>query len=167
MPVCYASCTDNTMFDHIFHSLIFLLKIEERNYDAMKIGMTSLTFRNKSIETVFEYAQKACVEGIEWGASDKHIATDYEKRVQLVKELSEKYKIDIFSLGSYFNMTDFDECVKTLETAKMLGAPIIRIWADEKSSCDCDENYYCVIVENTRKTAQLAENHSIKPSVKI
>lgn len=59
-------------------------------------------------------------------------------------------------------MTDFDECVKTLETAKMLGAPIIRIWAGEKSSCDCDEHYYCVIVENTRKTAQLAENHSIK-----
>ncbi len=128
----------------------------------MKIGMTSLTFKNEAIETVFEYAQKAGIEGIEWGVSEKHIVAGDEMRTQLVKKLSAKYKIDIFSLGSYCNMTDFDEFIKTLETAKMLGAPIIRLWAGEKSSCDCDEEYYSLIVENTKKAAQLADNFSIK-----
>lgn len=128
----------------------------------MKIGMTSLTFRNEDIETVFDYAKKAGIEGIEWGVSDKHIVIGDEKRIGLVKELSARYKIDIFSLGSYCRMTDFEECVQTLETAKMLGAPIIRVWAGSKSSCDCDEEYYSVIVENTKKMAQLAYKLSIK-----
>lgn len=128
----------------------------------MKIGMTSLTFRNEDIETVFDYAHKAGIEGIEWGVSDKHIAAGDVKRAQKVKKLSEKYKIDIFSLGSYCHMTDFDECVKTLETAHMLTAPIIRLWAGEKASADCDEEYYNIIVENTKKMAELAEKLSIK-----
>ncbi|MBQ2889041.1 MAG: sugar phosphate isomerase/epimerase [Clostridia bacterium] len=128
----------------------------------MKIGMTSLTFRNEDIETVFNYAHKAGIEGIEWGVSDKHIVAGDEKRTQLVKKLSKKYKIDIFSLGSYCRMTDFEECVQTLETAKMLGAPIIRVWAGGKSSCDCDKEYYNLIVDNTKKMAQLAIEFSIK-----
>lgn len=127
----------------------------------MKIGMTSLTFKKEEIQTVFEYAKRANIEGIEWGVCDNHIRLDDEKQISLVKELSDKYNIEIFSLGSYCNMTDFEECKKTLETAYMLNAPIIRIWAGQKGSLECDDEYFNLIVENSKKMAEMAEKLDI------
>ena len=128
---------------------------------AMKLGMTSLTFRNEEIQAVFEYARRANIEGIEWGVCDKHIRLGDKERISLVKELSKKNNIEIFSLGSYCDMTDFEECDKTLETARMLNAPIIRLWAGKKGTCDCDKEYYNKIIENSKKMAVKAEKLSV------
>ena len=127
----------------------------------MKIGLTSLTFRNEDIQTVFEYAHKANVEGIEWGVCDKHIRIKDAGRAELVKKLSDENNIEIFSLGSYCYMTDFEECESTLETAAMLKAPVIRLWAGKLSSSECCDDYYSIIVENTKKMAERAERYSI------
>ncbi len=127
----------------------------------MKIGMTSLTFRNEEIQTVFEYARRANIEGIEWGVCDKHIRYGDVERLSLVKELSKENSIEIFSLGSYCDMTDFEDCEKTLETAHMLNAPIIRLWAGKKGNRECDKEYYSRIVENSKKMAVKAEKLAI------
>ncbi len=128
----------------------------------MTIGMTSLTFRNEEIPTVFEYAKKAGIQGIEWGVSEKHIRIGDECHIHLVKRLSEEYQIKILSLGSYCDMTDFDVALKVLDTAKSLGAPVIRLWAGNKGSDFCGETEYQLIVENTRKLADLSVCSSIQ-----
>ena len=98
----------------------------------MKIGMTSFTLRDKNIEEVFECAKKAGLDGIEWGVGE-HISLEDESFSDKVKELSKLYGIEIFSLGSYCDMTDRDDCDRVLGAAFRLGAPVIRLWAGRKS----------------------------------
>lgn len=127
----------------------------------MKIGMTSLTLRKNEIPAVFEFAKEAGIEGIEWGVHENHIKLCDAERIQAVKALSKENNIEIFSLGSYCRMTNMEECEKTLETAKMLGAPIIRLWAGEKASSECSDEYFNMVVKNTKIMAEHAKKAGI------
>ncbi len=128
----------------------------------MKPGLTSVTFRGKSIEEVFECASKAGIESIEWGVCDNHIVLGDTERIEKIKELSILHKIGISSLGAYCRMEDMEEAFLNLETAKLLGAPIIRVWAGKKASADCDENYRSLIEKNTAVLAEKAKEYGIK-----
>lgn len=125
----------------------------------MKFGMTSLTFRAKSIEETFESAKKAGVECIEWGVSKGHAGSD--ENLEKIKKLSQEYGIETCSLGSYHNFEDEANCIETVEAAVKLSAPIIRVWAGEKSPWECDDEYYNRIVKNTQKMADEAQKHGI------
>lgn len=127
----------------------------------MKIGMTSLTLRNETVANVVRYAKEAGIAGIEWGVSDGHMPLCDAERAKEIRELSEKNGIEIFSLGAYCHMEDKEECDQALETAVLLGAPIIRIWAGKKSPADCDEAYKKQIVDNTIYMAKKAAQHNI------
>lgn len=127
----------------------------------MKIGMTSLTLRNESVANVVRYAREAGIAGIEWGVSDGHMPLCDADRAKEIRELSEKNGIAIFSLGSYCNMEEKEDCDKALETAVLLGAPIIRIWAGKKAPADCDDAYRKQIVDNTVYMARKAAAHNI------
>ena len=128
----------------------------------MKLGMTSLTLKNESVENVIKYAKKAGLDGIEWGVSETHVVLGDDSSFTKIKELSRENKIDIFSLGSYCKMTDRSECDAALIAAVKLNAPIIRIWAGEKSPCGCSGEYADRIAENTVYMAKKAEKYNIR-----
>ena len=123
--------------------------------------MTSLTLGNESIVNVIRIAKEAGINGIEWGVSDTHMRLRDEKRAEEIKNVSVKYGIEIFSLGSYCYMESKEECDNTLETAVLLGAPIIRIWAGKKSPCECDTDYKSRIVSNAIYMSEQASKHNI------
>lgn len=128
----------------------------------MKIGMTSNTLKDESIKKVFEYAKQAGLDGIEWGVTENHINLDDPATQEKVKKLSQEENIEIFSLGSYTHMTDRAECDKTLDAAIMMGAPIIRLWAGEKSPHKCTAEDIECVVKNTIYMADKAKEHNIK-----
>jgi sugar phosphate isomerase/epimerase len=128
----------------------------------MKIGMTSNTLNNESIENVFKYAKQAGLEGIEWSVVENHIDLNNPETYEKVKEFSQKENIAIFSLGSYARMTDPVECDKTLDAAIRMGAPIIRLWAGPKSPHKCSPEDIDLVVKNTIDMAKKAEKHNIK-----
>lgn len=128
----------------------------------MKIGMTSLTLRNECVENVIEYACEAGISGIEWGVSDLHMPLCDKKQAEKIRHLSKKSGIEIFSLGSYCYMLDRNECEKTLETAIMLSAPIIRLWAGTNNWKDSDNTAIETIIQNTLYMSKLAKNEGIR-----
>lgn len=128
----------------------------------MKIGMTSNTLKNESIEKVIEYAKQAGLEGIEWGVTENHINIDDPATQEKVKKLSLEENIEVFSLGSYTHMTDRAECDKTLDAAIKMGAPVIRLWAGEKSPHKCSPEDIDLVVKNTIYMAEKAKEHNIK-----
>ncbi len=125
----------------------------------MKFGMTSLTFRAKSIEETIESAKKAGIECIEWGVSEGHVGSD--ENIEKIKKLSAQHGIEICSLGSYCYLEEEAHCMETVSIAAKLSAPTIRVWAGKKSPCDCDDEYFCTLVKNTQKMADEAEKHGI------
>ncbi len=127
----------------------------------MKFGMTSLTLKNESVENVIRIVKEAGLSGIEWGVSEGHQPLCDAERAALIRKLSEENGIEIFSLGSYCYMETKEECDQALETAVLLGAPIIRIWAGKNAPADCDDAYRQLIVENTKYMADKAKEHNI------
>ena len=127
----------------------------------MKIGMTSLTLRNEPVENVIKYVKEAGLSGIEWGVSDLHMPLCDKAQAEKIKKLSEENGIEIFSLGSYCRMLDKEDCDKALETAVMLSAPIIRIWAGKSAWEECDSETVETIIQNTLYMAEKAEAHGI------
>lgn len=128
----------------------------------MKIGMTSNTLKDESIEKIFEYAKQVGLEGIEWGVIENHINLDDPTTQEKVKNLSKKENIEIFSLGSYTRMTDSAECDKTLDAAIRMGAPIIRLWAGNKSPHKCTAEDIACVVKNTIDMANRAKKYNIR-----
>ena len=127
----------------------------------MKLGLTSLTFRKRSIRETAEIAASLGLSGIEWGVSDLHMNLGSKEKAQEIKALSAEYGLEVFSLGSYCTMTDYADCVKNLQTAAMLDAPIIRVWAGEKASAAVAPEEYKRITENAAKMADDAVKYGI------
>ncbi len=128
----------------------------------MKLGLTSITFRSRSIKEVFEYAKAAGVEGIEWGVCENHMELLSLKKSMEINLLSKEYGIDTISLGSYCYMNDVKDIINTIETARLLNAPIIRVWAGKKGSAECTDDEYQTIVINTIAMAERAKKYGIK-----
>ena len=87
----------------------------------LKIGVTSVTFRNKTIEEIVEICKNEQVEYIEWG-SDVHIKTQND--AQKARKLCDEAGIKISSYGSYYSVgsNNCDEWKLLCENAKIMGS---------------------------------------------
>lgn len=128
----------------------------------IKLGLVSVTFRNKNVDEIIEIAKSADLEAIEWGG-DIHVPPCNLKNAALVGRKTKDAGLECCSYGSYYrvgaygdNFMDFFKPV--LETAKALSAMNIRVWAGEKGSEQTDidtkkriyeESY--VLVEEAKK----------------
>ncbi len=128
----------------------------------MKIGMTSLTLRNESVENVIKYVSAAGLSGIEWGVSNLHMPLCDKAQAEKIKKLSAENGIEIFSLGSYCRMLEKEDCDKAVETAAMLSAPIIRVWAGKTKWEETDNETIKKIISNTIYMSNIATEKGIK-----
>ena len=71
-------------------------------------GMTSVTFREKSIEEITLLAKKAGLSEIEWGA-DRHVLHSNMQAVKTALMNMEKNELLCSSYGSYYRIGDRNE----------------------------------------------------------
>lgn len=126
------------------------------------IGLTSVTFRNLEIEEIIELCKKAQLECIEWGA-DIHIKPNDFETAKCVKEKMKNENLKVNSYGSYFKVGEnsIEEFKAVLETAVVLGAPIIRVWCGNKGSVETTEQEFKIYVEELKKMCRLAKEKNI------
>ncbi len=125
-----------------------------------KIGLTTVTFRQKTPEEICRIAQKYALDGIEWG-TDVHVPTP--DAAKAVRALCDQYKIKTFSLGAYHriggsNPVSFSD---TLQSASILGAKRIRVWLGTKSSCLFTEAEKQQLLHETQELLRLAKPYHI------
>lgn len=126
------------------------------------IGFTTVTFRNLSREEVCKIADDNNVRIIEWGG-DIHLPPGDKKAEAEVISLSKRYKLTPLSYGSYFRVgeDDFEYWKTIVKTAENIGAGIIRAWLGSKSSADVSEKEFNILVEETRRIADIANEKGI------
>lgn len=127
---------------------------------TLKIGMTSVTFRNKTIEEIVEICKKEQVEYIEWG-SDVHVKTkDDAKKAKL---LCDDAGIKISSYGSYYSVGSNNRVEwKTLcENANIMGAESIRVWLGKKDSEKTSNEEYINILNDCKSICDIAKEYGI------
>jgi len=118
----------------------------------LKLGLTSVTFRQWSPECIIQNMKYAGLNTIEWG-SDVHLIPGDIENAKKIKDMCDAAEIGISSYGTYYRLGENVEPVKTfseyLETANAVSAPVVRIWAGDRDADKCDEEYYNRCVRET------------------
>lgn len=127
-------------------------------------GLVSVTFRQLKAQEIIQLVTKAGMEGIEWGG-DIHVPHGNIKCASEVGKMTEEAGLCVAAYGSYYragcadqNSIEFD---RVLETAVILKAPTIRIWAGDKGSGNSDEKWRHKVIEDSRRIAAMAESAGI------
>ena len=125
-----------------------------------ELGMTSVTFREKSIEEVALLAKKAGLSFIEWGA-DRHILPLDFEAVRNARMQMEKHELFCSSYGSYYRMVEKDEDSfrAICKTSEALGASIVRTWLGRTGSERVTPEQYTALLEETKKLSGIAAEY--------
>jgi 3-dehydroshikimate dehydratase len=120
-------------------------------------GLVSITFRQLEPLRIVEMVQQAGLAGIEWGG-DVHVPHGNTETARQVRKITEDAGLNIPSYGSYYRVgvTDNIAFEAVVETADVLGAETIRLWAGNKGSAMVDDASRRKIVSQTRELADLA-----------
>lgn len=128
-------------------------------------GVASVTFRNREPRQIIELALKAGLQGIEWGG-DIHVPTDQLQKAKEIGKECIQAGLAISAYGSYYKVGKSKdlgiEFAQVLDTAEALSAPIIRIWAGDRSSGMASESYCRKVLEESLEIADQAEKRQIQ-----
>lgn len=128
-----------------------------------KTGFTTVTFRKLSRREICEIAFDNKLKYLEWGG-DIHLPPNDKNAVSDVKALQDEFGLKSLSYGSYYHLGQNDMSLwkDTVETAYSIGAPRIRIWQGNLSSCDVSEEQLQDMVYETKQLADIAAEKNLK-----
>ncbi len=131
----------------------------------LSIGLASVTFRSLQWEQVLSVCRDAGLSSIEWGG-DVHVPAGDTARAAAVAHATEAAHLRVASYGSYYRCgEDSDEAFRMqLETARALGAPILRLWAGSRGSAAVSAEDYERFVWQTRAQCILAREAGVMPA---
>lgn len=131
-------------------------------------GLVSITFRKLIAQDIIKLVSKAGLDGIEWGG-DIHVPHGNIKIAKEVYKMTIDAGLDIAAYGSYYkvgcekeNDITFEQ---VLETATILHAPTIRVWAGNRSSNDIDEDFRQKVINESKHIAELSQKAGITISI--
>ncbi|GJM34965.1 MAG: sugar phosphate isomerase [Saprospiraceae bacterium] len=127
-------------------------------------GVASVTFRDRTPQEVIKLAVKAGLEEIEWGG-DIHVPAGHFEQATTIGRLTKEARLMVSAYGSYYvvgkSSDEGKRFADVLNTAEALNAPIIRIWAGEKSSAESTRTYRRKVLDETRVLADKAGRKGI------
>ena len=131
-------------------------------------GLVSISFRSLTVESIAERMTESGLKTVEWGA-DVHCVPGDTARANEVKTVSDRYGLTVGAYGSYYrvgtqaeNTPRFEDIV---QTASILGAPIIRVWAFNKGSADVSDEEYARVLTDMRRICALAAEKKLLVSL--
>ncbi len=127
---------------------------------SLKIGVASVTFRNKTVSEVVEIAKKTDTEFIEWGG-DVHVKT-LEEAAE-AKKLCDENGIKICSYGSYYRVgcRDRKKWEEICLIASTMGAFSVRVWLGDKDSEKTSPMEYAALLEDLKTMCCVAKGYNL------
>lgn len=128
--------------------------------NAIRTGLTSVTFRQKTIDEIVALAHKAQLDGIEWGG-DLHVPAGDVQAARHAAKATADAGLSVLSYGSYFHGDEGEDFAPVLESAKALGAPMVRVWAERSPYEECSAEAFSRCVTAFQKAADMAAEAGI------
>jgi len=98
----------------------------------IRIGISSVCYRNAKAETIIDSARAAGLGGIEWSA-DTHAPHGDSRKAEILMMATLRAGLTVSAYGSFYrlgmNESGGASFETVLQTARHLQAPVIRIWA--------------------------------------
>ena len=131
--------------------------------NSLKIGLASVTFRNKTVEEVVDIAKNNGISFVEWGA-DVHVKSIQDAQKALM--LCNKSGIKISSYGSYYRVgsSKKDEWTEICKIAKEMSASSIRVWLGKKNSEETDDEEYKNLLADAKMMCDIAAEYNLNIS---
>ena len=126
----------------------------------MNTGLVSVTFRRLAAEEIIRLSAECGLSGIEWGG-DIHVPCGDLETARRVGEMTRAHGLKVICYGSYCRLTDGEPLDELVNTARALGAPLIRVWAGRLGSAASDETQRQEVIRNARKLSELADGLDI------
>lgn len=128
-------------------------------------GLLSVTFRSRSPREIVTWASQTGLAGIEWGG-DIHVPPGDVARAREVRSLTEDAGLVVSALGSYYRAGPAAKggpsFAAVLESASLLGAPCIRVWAGNQGSAETEAAVRAEIVDDLRSIAEQAARSGVR-----
>ena len=126
------------------------------------IGLVSISFRNRTAEEIIEAVKNAGLNAIEWGG-DVHVPHGNVSRAEEIRALCENAGIFIPEYGSYYFIRESDPTLweDVRNSARALGAPLIRVWGGKKSSDSLTTAEYDALVADAQRICDAAPDRTI------
>ncbi|MGQ9904673.1 MAG: sugar phosphate isomerase/epimerase family protein, partial [Anaerolineae bacterium] len=126
-------------------------------------GLVSVTFRKLSPREIVDLAQQAGLVGIEWGG-DVHVPHGDLNRAREVAAMTQDAGLRVMAYGSYYRVGQRQgvSFKSVLDTARALGAPVIRVWAGDQPSAQADAAHWGRIIAESRRIGDLAAEAGLR-----
>jgi sugar phosphate isomerase/epimerase len=136
-----------------------------------KPGIATIALRKYDIFSAISIAAKAGFQGIEiWGKpphTPQPVDWEYEKAI--ARNVEENC-LQVSMFGSYVNTADDewkDKAKQNIRICKILGAPIMRIWAGNIEPKDADGAYWSETIFRLKELCKMGEDAGIKMGVEM
>lgn len=133
----------------------------------MKIipGVVSATFRQMAAEELIELCVQAGLKAVEW-SENAHVLPDDSKGAAFLGARTEAAGLKVAAYGSYYRLGEQkdggERFLKSLISAKAMKAPVIRVWAGTKPSCDVNDAEFISMAEEAAMIGRMADKERIR-----
>jgi 3-dehydroshikimate dehydratase len=136
--------------------------------NKLAAGLVSITFRELLPREVLDLAASTRLQTIEWGG-DRHVPPGDGARAREVAHMTREEGLSIAAYGSYYRLGQKADAgppfTTVLETAAILGAPTIRVWAGAQGSKETGPAERREVVDDALRIARLALERNITISL--
>ena len=127
-----------------------------------KTGLVSISFRALQPDEILKLVKDSGLEAIEWGG-DVHAVAGNLPLAEQIAGATRALGLRMPEYGSYYRIgfsepAHFEE---VLASARVLGTPIIRVWAGKKSPSLVTPEEYEAIVADARRICRMAPDMTI------
>ncbi len=132
-------------------------------------GLVSITFRKLSPREIVDRCVQAGLEGIEWGG-DVHVPHGNLEAAREVAGITRAAGLAVAAYGSYYRAGLNDPALSftnVLESAAVLGAPVIRVWAGNTGSADAGPDIRAAVASDLARCADLAKAGGISVALEF
>jgi sugar phosphate isomerase/epimerase len=122
-------------------------------------GLVSITFRKLTPREIVGWVAQSGLTGIEWGG-DVHVPHGDLAQARQVAQMTADAGLTVAAYGSYYRAGANEAAGlafgRVLETAVVLAAPTVRVWAGDRGSAEADAGQRAAVVADLRRIADLA-----------
>lgn len=128
----------------------------------VRLGVVSVSFRERTPREILTAAVQAGLSCIEWG-SDRHAPCHESEKLHEIAALQRENGIVCSSYGTYFrlNETPLEELESYIRAAKILGTRMLRLWCGTKSGAMMDAQERAGLLSVCRQAAAIAEARDV------
>lgn len=126
-------------------------------------GLVSVSFRQLPAEEIVRLCAECGLEAVEWGG-DIHVPHGDCATAEKVSGLTEAAGLRTAAYGSYYRcgVSAPEEFARVVACARVLQAPLIRVWAGDKGSMECAPQLRLAVAADLKRCVELAGESGIR-----